>query len=373
MNPWKSVFAIAPACHASVGHYTSLWQNHFYEGIRGVVPVFGAPVGVDFDWAFTKTKTDRPSKRSDLAGQLRRQILDFRDKKGLDAIISYARSVEIDPDLVRETTASGIPWINFFCDSISDFASVRKLAEVASLNWFPENNARAAYQEMGPPIFCRPYAYNERFLPELPSRQKRFALGFVGMPTQNRVAILGALAVLGHPPEIHGHGWKSSSSESAELDHARWQKFLSPRKILSAVTRRLALRRLRGHIGAPLTDAEFMEFLAECKIVLGLNDAENSRGRPESYLKFRDLEMPGLGCCYLTQDNIDIRQSLIPDREVLLFRGLLDARDKIRFYSKNPEGAARIASAARSKVLQEHTWRTRLREIQHAVGASQSP
>lgn len=366
MKSWRSVFAVVPACHASVGHYTRLWKQHFYDGIKDVVPCFGMPQGLDFTWAFSPDNSQKSRERTLAAEKLRDQLLAFRKQNDLDVVLSYARSVEIDPDLVREITVQGIPWINFFCDSVGDFESVKSLAEACSLNWFPENSAIPRYSALGRRHVCRPYAYNPQALPPLPAAKKRHAVGFVGMPTQNRVALLGALAGHGHPPTIRGHGWITPAPVDGP-PQPRWKKLLSIRKILAALKRHHSLSRLKPWIGGPLDEMEFLNFLAECEIVLGLNEAQNPAGRTESYLKFRDLEMPGLGCCYLTQDNQDIRHSLDSDKEVLLFTDIREAADKIDFYTRRPELAAQIATAARAKVLRDHVWSARILELHQAL------
>jgi len=361
MKPWRSVFAIVPACHADIGHYRNLWQRHFYDGLQNAVPLFGTP-DIHFDWAFQEHAT---SERALAAGKLREQIRQHHQVHGIDAIFSYARSVEIDPLLVREVTAWGIPWINFFCDSIGDFASVQDLASETTLNWFPELNAVADYQALGRTVLCRPYAYNPMALPALPSSAKPYSLGFVGMPTNNRVALLAALALCGCPCEIRGPGWIAPMRQNEKNAEKRAKKsFIQHSR---GLMRKAALTILSKRIGPSLDDRAFLQFLAECQVVLGLNNARNAEGKVESYLKFRDLEMPGHGCCYLTQDNADIRASLIPDREVLVFSNLLEARDKARFYARRPELTQKIAEAARRRVLTEHTWPQRLKEIQHAL------
>jgi hypothetical protein len=214
MKPWRSVFAIVPDCHASTGHYAPLWQRHFYDGLRQAVSVFEIPADISFDWAFSQNEDIAPS-RNRAAEKLRHQIREFRNRERLDVVISYARSAAINPDLVRETVADGIPWINFFCDSVSQFGEVEELASVVSLNWFPESSAIEKYRALGRPALCRPYAFNFEAIPAIDlSTTTVEKVGFVGVPSTNRITILSILSLLGCPLEIHGYGWDTKSSAS---------------------------------------------------------------------------------------------------------------------------------------------------------------
>jgi hypothetical protein len=330
-------------------------------------------VDLSYDWAYAGTVSDawNSTGRSETNARLLDQIRRYRDRYGLDAVISYARSCEIDSEVVGEMVRSGIPWINFFCDSIGDFASVEDLARRTSLNWFPEHAAIEAYRMVNPSYLCRPYAYNASYLPELARTSPAIHdLGFVGLPTTNRVALLGILSFLGCKCEIRGPDWLPSTRSGAKTSiQKRLMARIRETGFRDLILRAIAWRRIRPQLGGALSDQEFFEFLSQCKITLGLTDAKGSDGKLTSYLKFRDLEMPGYGCCYLTQSNVDIRTYLEPNREVLVFENLWEARDKIRFYRSKPDLITQIGQAGRKRVLSEHVWSARLRELQQALGA----
>jgi spore maturation protein CgeB len=108
-------------------------------------------------------------------------------------------------------------------------------------------------------------------------------------------------------------------------------------------------------------------FLSRCRVVLGLNEGRDLRGSYRSYLKFRDVEFPGYGCCYLTQDNEDVRQAFDVGREVLTFHHLAEAASLVRRSVRHPEEARAVGRAARRRVLAEHTWVPRLAELARAL------
>ena len=213
MKAFVRAFALAPDCHAA-GRYMRLWRHHFYDGLQAALPSVVLPVGVDFGWARpASAATLGPSRdRSAVSGRLWDQIRAAHAERGLDAVISYCFSSDVDPALIERTVALGIPWINFFCDSTYAFDLVEALARVASLNWFPELAADARYRALGRPVLCRPYAVHPAALPEAICQTAEHMLGFVGAPTGNRVLRLAGLRLFGCLTEVRGEGWKRTNA-----------------------------------------------------------------------------------------------------------------------------------------------------------------
>src|SRR5260370_40821436 len=137
-----------------------LWRRHSYDGLQAALPSVVLPVAVDFEWARpASAATLGPSgDRSAMSGRLWDQIRAAHGERGLDAVISYCFSSDIDPALIERTVELGIPWVNFFCDSTYAFDPVEALARVAALNWFPEHAANAADRAPGRAVRCRPHA-----------------------------------------------------------------------------------------------------------------------------------------------------------------------------------------------------------------------
>lgn len=375
MKTWQSIFVVAPDCHAPAGHYSGLWRRHFYRGFEEAGVKAITPENLDFSFAYQDDPA--PQNRPEFAtanAELHRQILAAIQQASLDVVISYARDREISAAVVEDVTRRGIPWINFCCDSIGQFESIQKIGGVASLNWFPESAARPKYKALGRPFLCRPYVLNPSALPDLGSCSARIdkQVGFVGIPSTNRVTILSLLRSLACPIEIHGFGWQAPESAAFGGKNDSWvvkmRRLLGEPHRAERLWRRIAWRQLRRVAKGPLSETEMHQFLAECQIVLGLNETRDPGGHLQSYLKFRDLEMPGYGCCYLTQRNADIQNAFVEGEEVLTFQNVLEARAKLRFYRRRPDACRKIGLAARTRVLREHTWRNRLEELRAVLG-----
>jgi hypothetical protein len=367
MRPLSRVFALAPDCHAAGNRYAGLWQRHFYDGLGGALPGLVLPVDVDFGWArpASRAKEGPSAERSTMSERLWEQIRQAR----VDAVISYCFASDIEPTLVKAVVATGVPWINFFCDSTYAFDHVETLACEVSLNWFPESAAEGRYHRLGRPWLCRPYALNPAALAEAVCDTASHGVGFVGARTGNRVLRLAALSLLGCPVAVRGEGWRRGRGFGRSAPATPLPSNPKDRRAYDPLGERIAARVLEPLIaaGGPLSEPEMTRFLSECRVVLGLNEGRDIRGTYRSYLKMRDVQFPGYGSCYLTQHNRDVERAFDVGREVLTFRSMLEAVDLLKRSARDAASARAIGRAARRRVLAEHTWRSRLAEIERAL------
>jgi hypothetical protein len=367
LKPFARVFALAPDCHAP-GRYRGVWQRHFYDGLDHAVPSVLFPRGIDFDWARPASSAPRgPSpERRVTTERLWDQIRAAHAERGLDAVISYCFGSDVEPSLIERTVELGVPWINFFCDSTYAFDLVESVARVASLNWFPERAAEARYRALGRPVLCRPYAVHAAALADATCQTAQHALGFVGAPTGNRVLRLAGLLLYGCRTEVRGHGWKRARTTARPA----MQRRDTDRRVRGRLGERLAVRALLPVIGRsarPLADAEMVPFLSSCRVVLDLNEGRDLEHTYRSYLKLRDVEFPGHGCCVLTQHNEDVEHAFEVGREVMTFRSAREAAAFVRRSVRYPAEARAMGQAARSRVFAEHTWSARLGELARAL------
>jgi len=130
-----------------------VWQRHFYDGLQGALPSVVLPVAVDFAWARPPwAATVGPSHhRAAVSERLWDQIRTAHAGRGLDAVISYCFSSDVDPALIERTVELGIPWINFFCDSTYAFDFVEALARVSCAGLMPCTRLRCRRPAATPP------------------------------------------------------------------------------------------------------------------------------------------------------------------------------------------------------------------------------
>jgi hypothetical protein len=347
-----------------------VWRRHFYDGMQAALPSVVLPVGVDFEWARPAAYAPRgPSADREATSQrLWDQIRGAQAAGGLDAVISYCFGADIDPGLVERTIEMGVPWINFYCDSSYAFDLVETIARVASLNWFPERAAIESYRALGRPLLCRPYAVHPDALPDASCQAAQYRLGFLGAPNGNRVLHMARLLLLGCPTAVRGVGWQPTPGTAPP--RPRQPPAQTDRRMRGSFVERVLARAVAPVVrrgGRPLTDEDVVRFLSRCRVVLGLNEGRDLQGRYRSYLKLRDVEFPGYGCCYLTQHNEDVENAFEVGSEVLTFRSSMEAASIVRRSVRHPTEARAIGQAGRRRVMAEHTWAARLRELAQAL------
>lgn len=369
MNSLTRIFGLVPDCHVPAGYYRLLWKRHIYDGIRPLVEKLFIPDRLDFSWARPSAgqpADDQSKARAATSDQLWAQIRSAHESHGLDAVISYCYSHDVEAELVRQVIKLGVPWVNFYCDSTHMFEKVEALARVVSLNWFPESSAIERYRALRVPFLHAPYAMNPEFLPDLVSDTPEIPVAFIGLPTSNRITQLGWLRLFGCGAAVRGHGWVGASESPFYSPTPRSQRLvraLFKRGISEKILRRIFWPIVRAQAEGALDDTEFFEFIKKCRVVLGLNQGKDEQGRFASYLKFRDVEFPGYGCCYLTEHNADLEAAFDVGREVLSYRNMWEAAAQIRRVGRQPELATGIGMAGRRRVLATHTWEARLRQL----------
>ncbi len=348
------VFALVPDCHVAGWRYAEVWRRHFYAGLAQAGVSVVLPSDVDFGWARPPQAFDMSRSagaRVRTSEMLLSQILTAEGGPP-QAVLSCCFSHDVEPDLVDRVRAAGIPWVNFFCDSLYAFDWVAELAARTSLNWFVESEAEARYRALGVPCLCAPYALNPDGLPDASCITPERALLFVGTASRNRIRAAALIRLAGADLQLHGWGWKEALERRTSSDRSQ--------STVIKQAARFALRMLlRTRVGAYLDYSAMLEALRGSALVLGLNEGGAAPDAP-SYLKLRDLEFPGMGCCYLTQHHADLAGIFELGREVMTFRTPWEAGRLARDLARRPAACREIGRRARARVLREHTWSARL-------------
>lgn len=350
----RRIFALVPDCHVTGWRYSGVWRRHFYDGLARAGVEVVLPRNVDFSWARPPQAFDEARSadaRARVSEALLGQILTGEGGPP-QAVLSCCFSHDVELDLVDRVRAAGIPWINFYCDSLYAFDRVADLAARTSLNWFVESEAEARYRALGVPFLRAPYALNPDALPDASCVTPDHALLFVGAANRNRIRAAAFLRLTGADLQVRGWGWK----EALEPKPSRTRS-------LSSLTKRAARAAVRmllaARVGGYLDDGAMLEELRRSAVVLGLNQGGLGPDAP-SYLKLRDLEFPGMGCCCLTQHHADLADVFDLGKEIMTFRSSWEASRLAKSLARNPAECREIGRRARARVLGEHTWSARL-------------
>ena len=354
----RRVFALVPDCHVAGWRYAEVWRRHFYDGLKQAGVSVLLPRDVDFGWARPPQAFDASRSADDrtrTSEQLLPQIL-AGDGGPPQTVLSCCFSHDVEPALVESVRAAGVPWINFFCDSLYAFDRVAGLAARTSLNWFVESGAEERYRALGVPWLRAPYALNPDALPDASCASAARALLFVGAVNRQRIRAATLIRLAGADLQVRGWGWTEALPPEATPNRIR----------LSIVQRagRAALRLLlAGRVGGYLDYDTLLGELRRSAMVLGLNQGGTGQNAP-NYLKLRDLEFPGMGCCYLAQDHADLSGIYDLGREVIAFRTPWEAGRLARELARHPAECREIGRRARARVLREHSWSARLPQLE---------
>lgn len=354
----RRVFALVPDCHVAEWRYSGGWRRHFYDGLEQAGVTVIRPLDLDFTWARPPQTHDREravALRARTSEKLLAQILDA-DGGAPQAVLSCCFSHDVELDLVDRVRAAGIPWINFFCDSLYAFDWVAGLAARTSLNWFVESEAKERYRALGVPFLCAPYALNPDALPDASCIAPEHGLLFIGTATRNRIRVAALLRIFRADLQVRGWGWREAlEAKPSRADH--------PSNITKRAARAAVRALLKARVGGYLDDDAMLEELRRSAVVLGLNEGGAGPDAP-SYLKLRDLEFPGMGCCYLTQHHADLADVFDLGKEVMTFRSPWEASRLAKELARHPAECRAIGHRARTRVLGEHTWSARLPHLE---------
>ncbi|HEY4246483.1 MAG TPA: glycosyltransferase [Lacunisphaera sp.] len=350
----RRVFALVPDCHVAGWRYSDVWRRHFYDGLKQAGVEVVLPRDIDFGWARPPQAIDplrTANARVRVSEALLAQIL-TTDEDPPQAVLSCCFSHDIELDLVDRVRAAGIPWVNFFCDGLYAFDWVADLAARTSLNWFVESEAAERYHSLGVPCLHAPYALNPDHLPDASCVAPNHALFFVGAANRVRIRTATLIRLAGADLQVRGWGWNEALERKSPPPDA-------PSPLIKRAARAVARKLFAGRIGGYLEYSTMLDELRQSVVILGLNEG-GLKSNACNYLKLRDLEYPGMGCCYLTQHHTDLTDIYDLGNEVITFRNPWEAGRLAKDLARHPSECREIGRRARARVLGEHTWSARL-------------
>jgi spore maturation protein CgeB len=116
--------------------------------------------------------------------------------------------------------------------------------------------------------------------------------------------------------------------------------------------------------GGRVSQADIIRIYNESKISLNLSQA--SAG-DKIQIKGRDFEAVGCGSLLLTKSSKEIEEYFVPDEEIVTYRDVNEASEKIDYYLKNADERERIAKKGYERLVREHTMEKRFLSILHSA------
>ena len=144
------------------------------------------------------------------------------------------------------------------------------------------------------------------------------------------------------------------------MDEGFQLKWWGPRMPRKFSTIPLLVGRLgKAYGGRFIWGEEYAKAAQLSKIFLAFDAMPNIR----KSMSARMFTAVGCGAFYLCQHVEGIEEVLVPGKEIVTFRSEQEMIDMIRYYLKNDKERKRIAETGRDRILKDHTYEIRTREM----------
>ena len=392
-------------------YYGGLWSGNFYPALRQLShEILESKTDLLPTSKFMHIGSGFTPQELEMRARITQQILDevraAHRKQPLDLFLSYFYNSHFDPTGFDELRRLGIPSINFYCNSIYQFANVASLAAKADYSWYPERDARELYLRVGArPVRVQMGADPDVYRP-VPNVRRKVAACFVGQRYADRDRWMAGLLRANTPVEIYGPGWGDTEigsndrlpSSTAYLGRVQyragtvssylesvWQLILNDG--VTAGTMRLA-RQIRcrhktrkrfplfaPHARGPVPFDQISEIFAAHEVCLNFSNVW-ADGRPGSalipHVRLRDFEAPMCRTCYLTGETDEIREFYDVGEEIDTYSTQAELIDKTKFYLGNLVVAEKLRERGYRRAVTDHTWARRFCELFDKVGLNKT-
>jgi spore maturation protein CgeB len=180
------------------------------------------------------------------------------------------------------------------------------------------------------PLATNPTRYKEIAVTKQDSLQYDYDVCFIGMPAENRVEIFESLG--DYKLGVFGDYW-------AEYFIRRGMKTPS-------------------YYQGKATGETVNKIYLSSKIALNINQAQSKEG-----LNTRTFDILACGAFEMVDYKKNVERHFEIDKEIVTFKNINELKSKIDFYLKNDDLRKSISARGKQKVLNEHTWVHRVKEV----------
>lgn len=342
----------------------NFWQYYIKNGIIEAGHIYYEDDSID--WAYGYAIKDKNLNEKWKAGTWDKTIKYLCQNK-VDVFFSYLYPEQIDTNALKYISNElGIPTINFFCDNLRDFVKVPEEFYPFSMHWVPEFDALSMYRNFNHIHLPMPMWIDEKY--RKPVENENDEISFIGSKDYFRntyfLNIFSKSPELSSKIKIYGAGWENeqlpnSNNFQKESFIKNQIKFISnegllayKNKILYMLTNSNRTFQTYGKI----SDLEYINITKESKITLGINSVESFRYSPFNPLKYsrlRDIEVPMIGGCFLTEETSDILQFYDVGLDVYTYKTIDELVWKLNELSNNKGLRNMLRKNGQSKALNE--------------------
>ncbi|RJS85659.1 hypothetical protein CW713_01240 [Methanophagales archaeon] len=120
---------------------------------------------------------------------------------------------------------------------------------------------------------------------------------------------------------------------------------------------------IEAYAGRAVVGDEMLHEYRKSKIGLNIHQDYGIKKTKKLSVNMRAFEIPASGCFQIVDYRDDIDELFEVEKEIECFENTKDLIYKIEYYLENEDERERIAEAGRRKVLKEHTYTKRMKEM----------
>lgn len=282
-----------------------------------------------------------------MTAMLRRRVEEWSP----DLVFFFLYGNEFDPRGVKAIrTETNTVTFNWFADDHWRFDNFsRHWADCFSFVSTTDAESVAKYRASGyDRVLLTQWAANPRWYRK-GTGELREDVTFVGQAHGNRPMIIRALQKQGIPVKVMGTGWNVT----------RWHHYARRLRLLSGQRYEAIVNSTR------ISQQDMIAMFQTSRINLNLSGSSQVS---ENQIKGRSFEIPACGGFQLSGPANRLDEYLVPDREVVVYESVGDLAEKIRWYLDNERERGVIAAAGYERVLRDHTYERRFKELFRAMG-----
>ncbi len=285
----------------------------------------------------------------EMTKRLRERVEEFRP----DLLFVFLYSDEFDPVLLqRITQETKVVTLNWFADDHWRFESFsRKWATCFAYVSTTDRSSIPKYHALGyKNVLLTQWGANTAIYRKA-DEPITYDVSFVGQAHGDRPAIIRALQKQGIWVYTRGTHWKVR----------RWHNYGRRLGVLSKLRYERIVNTTR------ISQEEMVKVFRCSRINLNLSVSSQLA---QNQIKGRNFEIPACGGFQLSGVAERLEEFFEPDKEIVLYRSFDELVEKIRYYLAHESERATIAEAGYQRVLRDHTYEYRFRELFRQMGLS---
>lgn len=370
----------------------SFWEKYFKEGIEEAGHEWIEAENVD--WAeglVYREEKDLQVWRERNWSRTIEYIKQVHNKKPIDLFLGYLFPNQVESSAVKEIQALGIPCVNFFCDNVREFTSVPQEYYCFDLNWVPEFKALEMYQKAGLKYIYAPMPVWVPPEQRTCDHPENFGPTFIGSRDALREGLMAQAIKLGAPVEIRGPSWvkddnatvnniNTNSNKSISKFLVNQIDFLKKYGMVGFIWKSTYLLRskvpdeiFQDFVREKAFGTKYVEVTQQSRIILGINRYPSFHYpffKPDTYSRLRDIEVPMMGGCYLTEWTEGLEHLYDLGEEIETYRTAEEMVEKIQFLESEPQKRRKMRCSAQRRALEQHSVAKSIEIIGTTLGLS---